>query len=303
MKKKVLVVGFSSISQRHIKILKKENFDIYLISKHAKKSKKYKKIILKKAKKISFYGILLCCPSNERLNYFNKLRNNTKKFFFEKPISDKIGNFKNLNIPKHLIKRIYVGYVLRHNIIVKKIYNYFKNKKNGKFIGAQFIARSYLPHWRKHINYKKSVSAIKSKGGGVLLELSHELDLIKHIIGNFSVDYFNLFKSKGLDIDVEDRADLILKTKNKTPINIILDFNSRLVERRFVINFTNVNYEVDLEKDSLKIINKNKIYSMKFKNLKNKMYEDQIKFFINKNNFESSFNDSLYVLKKISEIR
>ena len=42
---------------------------------------------------------------------------------------------------------------------------------------------------------------------------------------------------------------------------------------------------------------------MKFKNSKNKMYEDQIKFFIKKNYFENSFNDSLYVLKKISEIR
>ena len=303
MKKKILVVGFSSISERHIKILKKENFDIYLISRHAKKSKEYKKIILKNAKKISFYGILLCCPSNERLNYFNKLKNNSTKFFFEKPISDKISNFKNQNIPKHLIKRIYVGYVFRHNIIIKKIFNYFKKKKNGKFIGAQFIARSYLPNWRKHINYKKSVSAIRSKGGGVLLELSHELDLVKYIIGNFSVDYFNLFKSKVLDIDVEDRADLILKTRNKTPINIILDFNSRLVERRFVINFTNVIYEVDLENESLKIISKNNNNLMKFKNSKNKMYEDQIKFFIKKNYFENSFNDSLYVLKKISEIR
>ena len=39
---------------------------------------------------------------------------------------------------------------------------------------------------------------------------------------------------------------------------------------------------------------------MKFKNSKNKMYEDQIKFFIKKNYFENSVTDSFYVLKKIN---
>ena len=104
--------------------------------------------------------------------------------------------------------------------IIKKYLIILKKKERKIYRCTIYCKRSYLPNWRKHINYKKSVSAIESKGGGVLLELSHELDLVKYIIGNFSVDYFNLFKSKVLDIDVEDRADLILKTRNKTRINI-----------------------------------------------------------------------------------
>ena len=36
---------------------------------------------------------------------------------------------------------------------------------------------------------RKSYSASKSKGGGVLLDLSHEIDYINWLFGSFDVDY------------------------------------------------------------------------------------------------------------------
>ena len=42
---------------------------------------------------------------------------------------------------------------------------------------------SFLPSWRKNIDYQSSVSAKKSLGGGVLLELSHEIDYLIWLIG------------------------------------------------------------------------------------------------------------------------
>ena len=40
-----------------------------------------------------------------------------------------------------------------------------------------------LKKWRPDINYKDSVSAKKSLGGGALRELSHEIDLATHLFG------------------------------------------------------------------------------------------------------------------------
>ena len=37
-------------------------------------------------------------------------------------------------------------------------------------------------------NYLKSYSASKSKGGGVLLDLSHEIDYINWLFGSFDVE-------------------------------------------------------------------------------------------------------------------
>ena len=41
--------------------------------------------------------------------------------------------------------------------------------------------------YRKNIDYKKSNSAKKKFGGGLLLELSHEIDYIKWLFGNISL--------------------------------------------------------------------------------------------------------------------
>ena len=40
----------------------------------------------------------------------------------------------------------------------------------------------FLPDWRKNIAYSKSYSSIKKQGGGVLLDLSHELDYATYLL-------------------------------------------------------------------------------------------------------------------------
>ena len=47
----------------------------------------------------------------------------------------------------------------------------------GNIYSIRCDVGQYLPNWRADKNYSKSVSAKKDLGGGVLLELSHELEL------------------------------------------------------------------------------------------------------------------------------
>ena len=303
-KKKTLVIGMSAISLRHIMILKKRGYkEIFLISKHASPNKLYKIISLKNAKKKKFDFIFICCAANERINYLIKLKENGKKFFLEKPISDKFKNLKKRGINSNLKKKIYVGYVLRHNPLIKILIRLCNLKTNGKFIGAQFISRSYLPNWRKHINYKKSVSAIRKKGGGVLLELSHEIDLIKYFFGNFKIKYSKLTNLKSFNIDVEERADLIILDKRDMPINLLLDFSSKKEERKIIINFQKKVYQLDFLKETIEKIDGKNNSSIKLKKTINKMFEHQIDYFLKTKDFKNSFEDAAYILKQITDLR
>ena len=63
------------------------------------------------------------------------------------------------------------------------------------FIFAKFRVKS---------NYLKSYSASKSKGGGVLLDLSHEIDYINWLFGSFDVDYVFNGKISNLPISSDD---------------------------------------------------------------------------------------------------
>jgi len=80
----------------------------------------------------------------------------------------------------------------------------------GDLVGFQSQVGQYLPDWRKGAAYQTTVSARKELGGGVLLELSHELDCARWLVGE--VDRLSALAGQvsTLDLDVEDWAELTL---------------------------------------------------------------------------------------------
>ncbi len=70
-----------------------------------------------------------------------------------------------------------------------RFFELFDKSFIGQTLYTSVECGSYLPDWRPGNNYKKSVSAKKDLGGGVLLELSHELDYIRWIFGEIKNIY------------------------------------------------------------------------------------------------------------------
>ena len=60
--------------------------------------------------------------------------------------------------------------------------NIIKKKDPLDIFSVNIESQSFLPSWRKNSDYKRSVSAQKIRGG-VLLELSHEINyLLKYLV-------------------------------------------------------------------------------------------------------------------------
>ena len=112
------------------------------------------------------------------------------------------------------------------------------NTKNiGKILSIHCEAGQFLPDWRPNTDYRKTVSAQKALGGGVLLELSHEIDYLRWIFGE--IDWVNgvLSKQSNLDIDVEDCANLTMGLQNSnTIINLKLDFYKKDSRRNCIVH-------------------------------------------------------------------
>ena len=102
----------------------------------------------------------------------------------------------------------------------------FKKQLQEKIIGNIYSVRSeigqYLPSWRPDFDYRMSVSANESLGGGVLLELSHEVDYLRWIFGPVDWVISNISKQSDLDIDVEDSANVIMGFKSFNKNNAAL---------------------------------------------------------------------------------
>lgn len=103
-----------------------------------------------------------------------------------------------------------IGYNLRFLQSLKK----FKTMLDDQVIGSVWSVRcevgQYLPSWRPNSDYRQGVSAQDALGGGVLLELSHEIDYLCWIFGKMDWVQAVLTQQSDLEINVEDIAHLVI---------------------------------------------------------------------------------------------
>jgi predicted dehydrogenase len=90
----------------------------------------------------------------------------------------------------------------------------------------------YLPDWHPEEDYRTGVSARRDTGGGVLLDLSHEIDYVTALFGPArSVTGFVGHVSE-LEIETEDLAELVLECSEVPVASIRLDYLQRSPTRR-----------------------------------------------------------------------
>jgi len=102
-----------------------------------------------------------------------------------------------------------LGYCLRHDPAFAALRAALP--RVGPLVSARAEVGQYLPDWRPGTDYRCGVSARAELGGGALLELSHEIDLLRALLGEARSVSAALGRAGGLEIDVEDSADLVLR--------------------------------------------------------------------------------------------
>jgi predicted dehydrogenase len=217
MIERVLVLGLGSAGIRHFQIVKEliPNAEVRILKSskndtHADlQNLKIDSIELAKNYKPNI--VVISNPANYHISFAQQFISCGAHILIEKPISNDIVGVAKLIRDCELSARVLmVAYNLRFLDSLKE----FRNLLNDGLIGNPLSVRcevgQYLPTWRKGKHYMESVSAHKSLGGGVLLELSHEIDYLRWIFGEVDWVRATILKQSNLEIDVEDTAHLIL---------------------------------------------------------------------------------------------
>ena len=233
--KKVLILGYGSIGKRHARIIKENWPSIRLaaLRSNPQNVNRSDYDLLEK----NFTSIddaiswkpsvaIICSPSSEHLTQSSSLTNHHIPLLIEKPLGT---GFEDLDQWDDLIKKsktmpILVGYVLRYDPCFVFIQNILKTNVIGKIIHVDAYCGSWLPDWRPNIDYRLTASASRSLGGGVLTELSHEIDFLKSLFPSLELMFSSISSSELLQIDVEDQACLFCRSKECSNISIRLDF-------------------------------------------------------------------------------
>ena len=241
---RIVIIGFGSIGKKHLGFAQSHcpNASIKVLTRYPQNNseKNPDGYFTSFAEVVEFKPqlIVIANPASFHLNTLNNIAELDSYILIEKPLSDCLDGIEKLSkLFRKTKSRLLVGYNLRFNSSLI----YFKELFNKGVLGKLHSVRSevgqYLPSWRNEIEYQKSVSAQKSLGGGVLLELSHELDYLIWILGRpFSLTA-EIDKVSDLDIDTEDHAILTMKYKDvfsqkKILVNLNLDFIRHDITRR-----------------------------------------------------------------------
>ena len=95
----------------------------------------------------------------------------------------------------------------------------------GNIWGARIIAGQFLPSWRSGRDYRKSYSARAELGGGVLLDLSHELDYLTWFLPK-KIAYISglMLASRRLRINTEAICSFNLEYQDGSIAEVHLDY-------------------------------------------------------------------------------
>jgi predicted dehydrogenase len=158
-------------------------------------------------------------------------------FYAEKPV---VSTLDDLNLLKNCMarKRIppnVVGCNLRFLpslIVLKKMLD---DRRLGNLVRADFEAGQWLPDWRPNQDYRLGYSANSSQGGGVLLDLIHEVDAALWLLGDFAHTTGYATHASELEIDTNDCAGILMARVDGPITSVRLDYVSRKPVRRYTI--------------------------------------------------------------------
>jgi predicted dehydrogenase len=106
----------------------------------------------------------------------------------------------------------------------------------GQLARASFNAGLWLPDWRPDQDYTKGYSADAKRGGGVELDLVHEIDVARWFFGDLRLDYARGGHQSRLDIAANDTAIAVLSHPQGGPfVQVALDYVARQRVRHYEV--------------------------------------------------------------------
>lgn len=118
-----------------------------------------------------------------------------------------------------------VAYVMRFHPVLRRVRDLVVSGAIGAPRSAQLAVGQHLDQWRPGTDYRASTSALAARGGGVLRELSHEIDLARWLLGPV-VSVAARTRRDTLGLDVEDTADLLIAHEDGATASLHLDMTS-----------------------------------------------------------------------------
>jgi predicted dehydrogenase len=142
-------------------------------------------------------------------------------------------------------------------------------------------AGSYLPDWRPWQDYRKSYTARRELGGGILLDGSHEIDYVTWLLGAPREVACMAGRVSQLEVNVEDCATILLGFPSGARADIHVDFIQRSYSRHCTLAGPEGRLNWDFTANAVQIVRPGgQCETMQFESEVNGMYLAELQHFL-----------------------
>ena len=300
----ILIIGLGSIASKHLDAIETLGIEstIYALRSNNNSEELNGIINLYTLDEVDiiFDFAIISNPTQLHHKYIDKLTDLCIDLFIEKPPVSSLENVQEL-IDKVNSKGIktYVACNLRFHPCIKFLKNHLTRNNKKRINEVNIYCGSYLPEWRPNKDFRTIYSANPEMGGGVHLDLFHELDYTHWLFGPPIKTRCIKKSNSSLNINSIDYANYTLEYQHFVA-NIVLNYYRKDAKRTIEIVFKDETWVIDLINNTI-INNANEVI-FRIRNFTIlTTYKEQMEYFLAdiKTNQKkmNTFADSVEVLK------
>ena len=176
--------------------------------------------------------VLVCNPTSQHLPVARRALEAGCALFVEKPLSHTLAGVDDLVV---LARRsgvpALVGFNMRFEPGLRHVHQLVADGAIGRPLSVRAHVGQYLPDWHPWEDYRQGVSAHNETGGGVVLDLIHELDYVRWIMGEVEEVAAIGGHLSSLEIETEDIAEILLRFTGGSVGSVHVDYLERTLAR------------------------------------------------------------------------
>ncbi len=238
-----VVIGYGSIGQRHVKLLEELGCEVAVVSRRdIVHPKRFRSI----ADALSALPIDYVVIANETSAHIPTVEDLLSQQFRGRVLIEKpLGESRTFESSFDLVA---VGYNLRFHPVLIALADEIAEQQ---LIAMQIYCGQFLPDWRPGTDYRQCYSSDTGRGGGVLRDLSHELDYLMWLAGPWLRVAALGGRSGALDVASDEYWALLFELERCPVATVQINYLDRPGRRQVIVVTNNHTYCADLQLSTL----------------------------------------------------
>jgi predicted dehydrogenase len=229
---KALVIGTGSIGRRHLVNLQALGLEAYALSERLSRGESHTLppgcTAVQSWQQLSgmaFDLVVIANRTDQHLDTASKALAVCNALYIEKPLHDRLlglREFQSLCESRQAV--IEMGFMMRSHPNLQWIKSCVESGVLGDIFFARAAVGQWLPDWRPGTDHRQGFGAFYRYGGGVTMELIHEIDLIHYVLGTALDVSAMQARAAVLEIETEAITEISMRLRSGALAQVHLDY-------------------------------------------------------------------------------